>query len=422
MKTKRLLGSLALVALVSALAWTFLGSRRSASGYQFERQPRAVLASLGVKAAKKPKLAVSASGALYMLAVYGDEGSERLGLSMSHDGGDTFSPMAPASKEGARVSSHGENGPSLAVMHTGTYALWQQTTKDGRSEIMCARAPGMGHSFEEPISIVDKQTPSFNGFSSLAAAPNGDVYAVWLDGRDPAEPKGTFAVYLAKSTDRGASFSRNLRVALGACPCCRPAIAAGRNGEVYVSWRKVYPGDVRDVVVATSYDSGQTFSEPVRVAGENWVLHACPESGPALVSTDTGVMVAWHGEGSGKPGIRLALSKDSGKSFGPVVMASGTVLDADHPALSRSADGTVLLAFQGRGTANKTDAWEPLQPFLVAVRSDGSTEAPEAVTSEGRSSSYPEVAAGTGGRAYLAWSAADGQGRTVLVSRARKKE
>lgn len=54
------------------------------------------------------------------------------------------------------------------------------------------------------------------------------------------------------------------------------------KGTLYVAWRKVFLGNVRDVVVAVSQDKGQTFSPPVRVAADNWVLDGCPHVGSAL--------------------------------------------------------------------------------------------------------------------------------------------
>jgi hypothetical protein len=60
--------------------------------YHFESQGRNVLAQCGVAPTKDPKLALSSSGALHLLAVYGDEGQAQLGLAISHDGGDTMAP------------------------------------------------------------------------------------------------------------------------------------------------------------------------------------------------------------------------------------------------------------------------------------------------------------------------------------------
>jgi hypothetical protein len=37
----------------------------------------------------------------------------------------------------------------------------------------------------------------------------------------------------------------------GACPCCRISLALQANGQVVAAWRQHFPGNVRDVVIAT---------------------------------------------------------------------------------------------------------------------------------------------------------------------------
>src|SRR5262249_35597283 len=202
--------------------------------------------------------------------------------------------------------AHGENDPELAVAGRNVYALWEQAQADGTRDIVVGRSADMGQTFETPVKVNDNATPSFHGFASLAIAPNGDVYVAWLDGREKAETPGTFGVYLARSTDHGATFGKNVRVALGGCPCCRPAVIVGAKGEVYVAWRKVFPESIRDFVVSTSHDNGQTFSDGVRVATDGWQIHGCPESGASLAVAKGKLYVAWMtGGDDGRGRIRV---------------------------------------------------------------------------------------------------------------------
>lgn len=404
---------------VGASALTVACRRESSTHYQFEAEPRAVLAQTGIALSNDPKLALSPSGALYMLAVHGDDEGAQLGLMMSHDGGDTFMPLVPVSEKGAEVSSHGENSPNIALTPTEIYALWEQRGAEGGTDLMFARSLSYGHSFEKPTRVTDKTAPSFNGFSSLGVAPNGKVYAVWLDGRDRPEPSDTFSLYLAQSSDRGATFSRNVRVATGVCPCCRPAITFGSNGEVFIAWRKVFDGDIRDMVVSTSHDGGETFTTPSRVAVDNWKLSGCPHSGPAMIQRGGRLYVAWYTEGSeGRAGIKLSWS-DDGKSFAPPIFASGNILDANHPALSVSEDGKMLLIFQGRDPAQK-EGWSALQPYLVEINDAGEMTPPVPVPSSRKAISYPVVAAGTVGRVFVAWTEPEERGSQIILLRGRK--
>jgi hypothetical protein len=406
-----------LVLMLVMAGWFVRRSYTSTSPLAFESKPRPVFKEIKTGISQKPQIALSTSGALYLLAVTGEEDHQRLVLSMSHDGGDTFSPTVPVSSEDAVVAAHGENGPSLVQTPTAVYATWQERKGGGPNQIMFARSLQMGHRFETPIPVTDKQQPSFNGFSTMRVAPNGDIYVVWLDGRDPG-PKGTFAVYFAKSIDKGASFSPNVRIDLGACPCCRPNIAFGEHGEVYLSWRKVFDADVRDIVIAVSTDAGQSFSSPKKVAEDGWVLHACPDSGPAMVAENGKVYVAWYSEGHGKAGIRLAVSQDGARSFSSPQIASHDILDPNHPQLSVSDDGRVLLAFQGRDN-RKHESWSPTQIFVAAVDRSGRAEMPQALPLEQRSASYPALLSASAGRVFVAWTETTGDSQQVELCRGR---
>ncbi|HET9267196.1 MAG TPA: hypothetical protein VFO31_03495 [Vicinamibacterales bacterium] len=63
---------------------------------------------------------------------------------------------------------------------------------------------------------------------------------------------------------------------------------------MYVAWRHVYPGNVRDIAFTMSNDGGKTFAAPIRVSDDRWVLDGCPEKDPALaVDAHRRVDVVW---------------------------------------------------------------------------------------------------------------------------------
>ncbi|MGH9913696.1 MAG: sialidase family protein, partial [Pyrinomonadaceae bacterium] len=332
----------------------------------------------------------------------------------------SFLPFVPISEPDAEVNSHGENSPTIAVTGTEICALWEQRAATGSRDLMFARSLSYGHNFEKPIRITDKTVPSFNGFSSLAVAPNGDIYAVWLDARDQPQPPGTFALYFAKSTDHGATFSRNVRVSTGVCPCCRPTLAFGSKGEIFIAWRKVFDGDVRDMVIATSNNGGETFAEPVRVAVDNWRISGCPDSGPVLAQQGERLYIAWFTEAEGKAGVRLSWSNDGAQTFTPPIIVSSNILDANHPSFSTSEDGKTLLVFVGRDPTQK-QRWSTLQPYLVEIGGAGEVTQPIPVPGSQKVNSYSAIAAGTVGRVFIAWAELKENGESVILSRGRNQ-
>jgi len=369
----------------------------------------------GISPIRNPKLGVDpvSSNGVYMLAVLGEGDSSRLALLNSSDGGDSFDKPVWVSEPGG-VNSHGENSPALIVTPDVMYAAWNQG-----GDIRLARSLSWGGSFEKPVRISDKPEKAFSGYVSIGVAPNGDVYAVWIDTRESTPTEDVYAIYMARSTDKGATFGKNIKVADHVCECCRPNVSFGPNNEVLVFFRNIYPGSIRDMAVAVTRDGGNTFSAPVRIAEDNWKLEGCPDSGIALARSGNRIYAAWLTEASPSlDGVRLTWSDDAGKSWAPAVLASQTVLDANYPALSASDDGRVELIFQGRNP-QKQAGWSTTSAFLVEIDKDGRLTLPAEVPGTATAVVRPTVAAGANGRVFTAWTATTDGKHTVVLSRAR---
>lgn len=387
----------AMLILLAALTGAAGCHAPSKSGLVIEQSPRPI--ATNTESSKSPRLGLWVPNTLFVLAVAGDESQSRVQLQFSRDGGDTFGKPIVLSDPKASVRGAGENSPVLATdIQADIYAAWFQSSA-GLAQLMVKRVePNPG----EPVSILDRNRDPeiYAGFPTVAATHEGNVYVAWLDERDKTE--GSSSVYFSRSTNHGATFGRNMRIAQSACICCRPQLYVGPNGDIYLAWRQVFEGDVRDIVIAHSTDRGNTFSQPVRVAVDNWVLHACPDVGPAIAASSGHVYVAWYSEGHNKPGIRLAVSDDAGVSFGPAQIASADVFDATHPRLSAAEDGRLLLAFQGR-PVQKNSQWNANQAFLVEIHGKEFTP-PVQLTNSERSVHDPDVFAGTSGRVFIAWT------------------
>ena len=392
-------------------------ARNHGDVYQFEPAPRAVLAQAGFVSSRNPKLGADwvSSPTLYLLAVLQDGELSRLGLLTSSDGGDSFGKPVWASPLGRAVTSGGENSPAFVATERALYVAWNEG-----HQLLFARSRNWGGSFEKPIAIADKTDDSFSGYPSLGVAPNGDVYAVWIDTRDrEGGADENYAVYLARSTDGGASFGKNTRVAIKICPCCRPTLAFGPAGEVLVIWRHIYPGPIHDMTVAVSRDNGQTFTAPRRIAEDNWKIDGCPDSGPAVARSGKRIYVAWLTEARPEiSGVRLSWTDDGGATWAPAVMGSQGILDANYPAFSVGDDGRAVLVFQGRDPRSKA-GWSPFSVYAVEISPDGIIGVPSAVPGITSSAQRPAVAAGTGGRLYVAWTGTAENQKAVYLSRGR---
>ena len=400
--------------LVMALVMSALGCQRNKARVEMENAAR----PLESVSASSPRLGLWVPNTLLALTVAVDASQTQVQFQMSEDGGDTFGKPISVSEPGAKVRVEGENSPVLFTDTQGDiFAAWFQSSAAGAPQLMVSGSKDFGQSFRKPVNAIDadRQSHGYAGFPTIAAAPKGNVYVAWLDERDdPSHPEGSSSVYFASSTDHGATFSRNLKIASAACPCCRPQLYVASNGEIYLAWRKVFDDDVRDIVLARSLDGGKTFTEPIRIAVDNWVLHACPDTGPSVVARNGRVHVAWYSEGQDKAGIHLATSTDDAASFGPEQIVSGGVTDAADPRLSAAEDGRILLVFQGR--SQESAKWRLNQVYLVQINGNKATTPVKVTNSEG-SVSHPDVIAGTAGRVFLAWTESVKDQKQALLSR-----
>jgi hypothetical protein len=257
------------------------------------------------------------------------------------------------------------------------------------------RSTDGGATWSAPVTVTDDGDFGSHNFHALHAAPGGALYVAWLDGRS-----GKSAAFLTRSTDGGRSWSPNVRVAAGeACPCCRTALATGKGDTVYVAWRQVYPGNVRDVVVARSADGGATWAEPVRVHADGWVFDGCPHAGPSLQVDGAGRLhVAWWTGKEGAAGVFYARSDDGARSFGaPVALGVARFSRPAHVQLALGDGGRVVAAWD--------DGTRKTPQVVVRVSADGGATfgAPVVASAPGRAAGYPVLAV-AGRRLTVAWS------------------
>src|ERR1700753_1392945 len=139
MKMKPVMKKVAVLLIaVLVLGGWFVRRSHEQPAFAFEGKPRDVLHELNIASSQKAQLAITTSGMISMLAVEGAEDEQRLVLTVSHDGGDSFSAPTPVSDPGAVVKSHGENTPSLAQTAMSTYAVWQETKDNEPTQVVFA--------------------------------------------------------------------------------------------------------------------------------------------------------------------------------------------------------------------------------------------------------------------------------------------
>jgi hypothetical protein len=344
---------------------TFTGCKRfspisGAEAHKNENRPQPTqLSAPGVDAAE-PATATATDGTFYVAWVNHDAKQADVMLAHFNAGGVMQgSPVRVNRQQGVATAWRGDQ-PSIAVAHDGAvYVLWTARVDAGGkhgTDVYVSTSTDGGQSFASELKVNDDKVPGAHGMHSLAVAKDGRVYAAWLDERNVKVPKHSAKaeghhmesnrdLYLTYSTDGGRTFSPNRKVASDACPCCKTALAVSPDGTLYAGWRQVLPGSFRHIAVANSTDSGATFSKPVIVSDDRWMLQGCPVSGPSLsVDRASGKLkVVWYAAGEGDaPGIYFSESNDKGQSFAPRQLLSQETVRGT-PALTAGQHDVVAL-------------------------------------------------------------------------------
>lgn len=245
-----------------------------------------------------------------------------------------------------------QEAPALAMRGRDVFITWALThpaatpDKPFSSELRLSRSSDGGKTFGVSTLVNDDGQAINHTFDALQVAPDGAIHLAWIDGREGKKEPGTF---VAKSTDHGRSIGRNIKIDDNTCVCCRTALATSTDGTVYVAWRKIFDGHIRETVVARSTDGGDSFSSPVVVGNDRWIYQACPHR-PASLGVDRQgrLYVVWYTEGADEtPAIYLAYSDDQGATFSPKTqlnVSKGTF--PDHPQMAVDPAGRVVVIWE----------------------------------------------------------------------------
>ncbi len=262
------------------------------------------------------------------------------------------------------------------------------------SDLRLSRSVDGGSSFTGHLRL-NEDRPISHSFDGLAVAADGTVLVSWLDSRAGGPNAGT---YLARVVEQGTRVDGIASVGEDTCVCCRVDVTTGRENTVALVWRKVFPGDIRDMVLSASRDGGRSFGAPSLVSADRWKIAACPHRGGAVGIDGRGrIYASWYTEGAeARPDLLFATSED-GRRFGPPrrLHTSATSIP-DHARMAVTPDGRAAVVWED-GTAVR-------RRVLFRYTSDGGrTLSPIHTLSTAIKAWEPDIAVARDGGFVVAW-------------------
>jgi hypothetical protein len=370
------------------------------------------------RASANVSIAADGSFAVLVWAASAADGATDIYAATSHDSGATLSAPVRVNATPGDARANGEQPPRVALISRVSGApeiavVWLSRRQAG-TVLLTSRSTDGGRTFKPAIVVAGSEAAGNRGWEAIGADRKGSAYVTWLDHRRLAErdtqmaamhhhdhgstapttatkPDGVAMAELSQVYFAKLDGSEPHAVTGGVCYCCKTAVATGSAGEIYLAWRHVYPGNLRDIAFTASHDGGRTFSSPVRVSEDEWAIEGCPEDGPSLAVDRSGrVHVVWPTvvTENNEPVKALfhAVSGD-GRKFGARTRIP-THGQATHPQLAFTGDGALAVAWDESGNGARRIAFA-----RGTVAADGRVTFQPLRSSQTAQGTYPVLAA-----------------------------
>ena len=313
-----------------------------------------------------PNVTIGDDGKIYVL--YQDTVNEETNifLKTSTDNGKSFSTPVRVNLLDGNVALDGRVAPTIQLGDNDeVYVIWANSRHEPNMfmgnyrQLVFTQSFDDGKSFEPSMIIGAEELASGKYFQHMSIDSHGGIHMAWLDGpakmnatgymeRDESRDRG---VRYVQSLDGGVTFDTTKLIDANACPCCNVQTAADGEGNVYISWRKVFgSGDtqVRDMVVATSTDGGKTFSGPVKINDDGFKFKGCVHVGAPMAIDSTGTLhIVWYNGAPGHQGMYYATSTDNGQNFSePMPILTGDWVPPQRIYIAVDNDDIVWLTWE----------------------------------------------------------------------------
>jgi hypothetical protein len=186
---------------------------------------------------------------------------------------------------------------SIAVSGSTVHVVWQDDTP-GNYEIYYRRSKDNGVSWGKSKRLTKNTGGSY--FPSIAVSGK-NIHVVWFD-----DTHTNSVIYHKRSSDNGATWSKQKRITQIANDFSRPSLAVS-GSNIHVAWKDDLPGEI---YYRRSSDNGATWKTKKRLARNKG-----DSSRPSIAVSGKDIHVVWDDDTPGSYEIFYRRSTDNGSTW-----------------------------------------------------------------------------------------------------------
>jgi hypothetical protein len=282
--------------------------------------------------------------------------------------------------------------PEVVSMPNGAFmAHWIETPKpDSEAEFVYVSASRDGVKWSAPAAAQRDKSDVEHGLASMVSNGDGTASVFFLQSLKGPDAPTTLArsVIGANGTEL-----KEETLDTDVCECC-PTAAVNTAKGLLVGYRDHTKDDIRDIATVR-FEGGKWLASKI-VYPDGWKVDACPVNAAVAAAKGEKVAIAWYTASGNKPRVEVALSADSGATFGKaVVVSTGSAYGYASVALDDA--GGAYVSWLERGGDNA-------KVFVRHVSANGATgPVTQVVEGTRKSLGYPRLVR-AGGNLLIGWN------------------
>ena len=349
--------------------------------------------------ATSPRLAQGAAGQLLLSWLQTDSDAVSLNFSRYADAAWGDAKKVSKSEE---MFVNWADLPSVVPLDNGYLAAHWMVLTGAHShayDIAYSESPDDGANWSTPTTPHTDGTDTEHGFVSIYSY-EGETALLWLDGRKMVN----------EVTDDPVASGMTLRssdqlVDELVCDCCQTDVALASSGPVAV-YRDRSVDEIRDIYITRLIDD--RWQSGIPVSNDGWEIWGCPVNGPSIAADGDRVAVAWF-TAAEEPLVNLATSSDSGETFSaPIEIVRSETLG--RAAIAILDDGAVAVSWLQSTESGSSEV------KVKRVNADGSAGPVRVITNSASAFSVPQMLR-QGSDLVFAWTHSNEDESTIMSGR-----